>query len=108
MIPASPTNSRFQPLERLPQNSDGAGEFDANFSWSKTIFPNLAVSVGAGPTWLHYPSGYGWDALDTEAKYQFFCIPQLEFMGSVGFDVSWGGSATGGAGWFAQPVFASA
>jgi hypothetical protein len=82
-------------LEWLPQNADGVGEFDANFSWSKTIFPNLAVSVGAGPTWLHTPSGYGWDALDTEAKYQFFCIPQLEFMGSVGFDVSWGGSATG-------------
>src|ERR1700683_958673 len=84
-------------LEWLPQNSDGVGEFDANFSWSKTIFSNLAVSVGAGPTWLHTPSGYGWDALDTEAKYQFFCIPQLEFMGSVGFDVSWGGSATGAA-----------
>ena len=37
----------------------------------------------------------GWDALDTEAKYQFMCIPQLELMGSVGFDVEWGGSATG-------------
>jgi hypothetical protein len=60
-------------LEWLPQNADGVGEFDANFSWSKTIFPNLAVSVGAGPTWLHTPSGYGWDALD----------------------VSWGGTATG-------------
>jgi hypothetical protein len=82
-------------LQWLPQNADGVGEFDANFSWSKTIFPNLAVSVGAGPTWLHTPSGNGWDALDTEAKYQFFCIPQLEFMGSAGFDISWGGSATG-------------
>jgi hypothetical protein len=82
-------------LEWLPQNSDGVGEFDASVSWSKTIFPNLAVSIGAGPTWLRTPSGFGWDALDTEAKYQFFCIPQLEFMGSVGFDVSWGGTATG-------------
>jgi hypothetical protein len=45
-------------------------------------------------TWLH-SGGYGWDALDTEAKYQFMCIPQLELMGSVGFDVEWGGSASG-------------
>jgi hypothetical protein len=82
-------------VQWLPQNSDGVGELDASGSWAKTIFPNLALSVGAGPTWLHSPSGFGWDALDTEVKYQFLCIPQLEFMGSVGFDVSWGGSATG-------------
>jgi hypothetical protein len=82
-------------LQWLPQNSDGVGEFDASGSWAKTIFTNFALSVGAGPTWLHSPRGFGWDALDTEAKYQFLCIPQLEFMASVGFDVGWGGTATG-------------
>jgi hypothetical protein len=81
-------------LTWLPKNSDGVQEFDAGAEWAKTIFPNFAISVGAGATWLH-PGGYGWDALDTEAKYQFMCIPQLELMGSVGFDIEWGGSASG-------------
>src|SRR5271155_4373641 len=45
-------------------------------------------------TWLH-PGSFGWDALDTEAKYQFFCIPEHEFMGSIGFDVTWGAASTG-------------
>jgi hypothetical protein len=80
-------------LTWLPKNSDGAQEFDAGFEWAKTIFPNFAVSVGSGATWLD--PGYGWDSLETEAKYQFMCIPQLELMGSVGFSVEWGGSATG-------------
>ena len=82
-------------VQWLPQNGDGVGELDVNGSWAKTIFPNLALSAGVGPTWLHGPGGFGWDALDTELKYQFMCIPQLEFMAYVGFDVSWGGTATG-------------
>jgi hypothetical protein len=81
-------------LAWLPQNSNGAQEFDATFNWAKTIFPDFALSVGTGPTWEH-PGGYGWDALNTEAKYQFFCIPEHEFMGSVGFTVIWGGTGTG-------------
>ena len=78
----------------LPKNSDDVQEFNAGFAWAKTIFPNFAISVGAGATWL-YPGGYGRDALDTEAKYQFFCIPEHEFMGSIGFDIEWGGTASG-------------
>jgi hypothetical protein len=78
----------------LPKNPDGAQELDIGAEWAKTIFPNFAISAGGGSTWLH-PGGYGWDALDTEAKYQFMCIPQLELMASAGFDVEWGGSATG-------------
>jgi hypothetical protein len=81
-------------LTWLPKNSEGVQEFDAGAEWAKTIFPNFAISVGSSATWLH-PGGYGWDALDTEAKYQFMCIPRLELMGSVGFDIEWGGSATG-------------
>ena len=32
-------------LTYLPQNSDGAQEFDATFSWTKTIFPGFGLSV---------------------------------------------------------------
>jgi hypothetical protein len=78
----------------LPKNSDGVQELDIGGEWAKTIFPNFAISVGGGATWLH-PGGFGWDSVETEAKYQFMCIPQLEFMASAGFSVEWGGSATG-------------
>ena len=81
-------------LTWLPHNPSDAQEFDATFNWAKTIFPYFALSVGDGPTWQH-PGGYGWLPLDTEAKYQFFCIPEHEFMGSVGFAVSWGYTGTG-------------
>ena len=82
-------------IQWAPKNADGVGELDASASWAKTIFPNLALSAGVGPTWLHGPGGFGWDAFDTELKYQFMCIPHLELMASLGFDVSWGGTATG-------------
>ena len=78
----------------VPFNSDGAHQLDASFSWTKTITPRLGLSVSAGPTWEH-PGGYGWDALDTELKYQALCIPDAEFMFSVGFDITWGGTGTG-------------
>src|SRR3984885_7349634 len=78
----------------LPKNSDGVQELDIGAEWAKTIFPNFAISAGGGSTWLH-PGGFGWDALDTEAKYQFLCIPQLELIASAGFQVERGGSATG-------------
>ncbi|MGH6674409.1 MAG: hypothetical protein ACRECV_20880, partial [Xanthobacteraceae bacterium] len=55
-------------LTWLPQNSDGSEEFDASFSYTKTIFPNFGLSVTDGPTWLR-PGGYGWGDVDTEAKY---------------------------------------
>jgi hypothetical protein len=78
----------------VPFNSDGANELDASFSWTKTITPSLGLSISAGPTWEH-PGGYGWDALDTELKYQALCIPDAEFLLSVGFDVTWAGTGTG-------------
>jgi hypothetical protein len=81
-------------LEWLPQNPNGVEEYDLTWNWAKTIFPNFQLSVGSGPTWQH-PGGYGWEPLDTEAKYQFFCIPEQEFMGSVGFIVNWGNTGTG-------------
>jgi len=78
----------------VPYNSDGAHELDASFSWTKTITPALGLSFTDGPTWEH-PGGYGWNALDTELKYQVLCIPDAEFMLSVGFDVTWAGAGTG-------------
>ena len=85
---ALPTISWF------PYNSDGSSEWDANFSWTKTITEGLSVVVGSGPTWTH-PGGYGWNALDTEIQYQLLCVPDAEFMAKVGFDVSWAATGTG-------------
>jgi hypothetical protein len=78
----------------VPFNSDGAHEWDASFSWTKTITPGLSVVVGSGPTWEH-PGGYGWNPLDTELQWQALCIPDAEFMMKVGFDVTWAGTGTG-------------
>ena len=78
----------------VPFNSDGAHEWDASFSWTKTITPGLSVVIGSGPTWEH-PGGYGWNPLDTELQYQALCVPDTEFMFKVGFDISWAGTGTG-------------
>jgi hypothetical protein len=80
-------------LTELPQNGDGAREFDASFSYTKTIFPGFGLSVSDGPTWLK-PGGYGWGDLDTEAKDNVFCLQQFELMGSVGLDMTWGHTGT--------------
>ena len=76
-----------------PQNSGGAQEFDATFSYTKTIFPGFGLSVTDGPTWLK-PGGYGWGDLSTEAKYNFFCLSQFELMGSVGLSTAWANTGT--------------
>ena len=81
----------------VPYNSDGAHEWDASFSWTKTITPGLSVVIGSGPTWEH-PGGYGWNALDTELQWQALCIPDAEFMFKVGFDISLGRNRHGNLG----------
>ena len=78
----------------VPYNSDGAHEWDASFSWTKTITPGLSVVISDGPTWEH-PGGYGWNGLDTELQWQALCIPDAEFMMKVGFDIGWAGTGTG-------------
>ena len=79
--------------------SGGQVQYDANVSWAKTIFPGFALSISAGPTWLSPPGqSFGWDDIVTEAKYQAFCDPAHEFMGSVGVSVDWGNTNTGGMG----------
>jgi hypothetical protein len=82
-------------LTAIPTNADGAREFDASFSWTKTLVENLGLAVSDGKTWLK-PGGNGWGNVDTELKYQFFCDDSHEFMGSVGFDVSWANTGTPG------------
>src|SRR5208282_1596323 len=69
-------------LTYLPKNSDGVQEFEGSFSYTKTIVENLGLSVTYGKTWLD-PGGNGWGNLDTELKYQTWCDPSYEFMGSV-------------------------
>jgi hypothetical protein len=46
-------------LSWVPSNSTGAQEWDASFSWTKTITPGLSVVISDGATWTH-PGGYGW------------------------------------------------
>jgi hypothetical protein len=75
-------------------NSSGAHEWDASFSWTKTITPGLSVVISDGPTWTH-PGGYGWNPLSTELQWGALCIPDAEFMMKVGFDITWAGTGTG-------------
>jgi hypothetical protein len=86
-------------LTFIPENSSGAREFDASFSYTKTIIENLGLSVTYGKTWLR-PGGDGWGNLDTELKYNFFCDEPHEFMASIGIDATWANSGTPG---FADP-----
>ena len=81
----------------VPFNSDAAHEWDAGFSWTKTITPGLSVVIGSGPTWEH-PGGYGWNGLDTELQWQALCLPDAEFMFKVGFDICVGRNQHGSAG----------
>jgi hypothetical protein len=78
----------------LPSDSNGSESTSATFSYTKTIFLGFGVSFQDGPTWLR-PDGYGWNSLQTELKWNFFCIPDHEFMGSVGFAIDWGTTGTG-------------
>jgi hypothetical protein len=69
-------------------------EFDGNFSWSKTIIPNVDITVSDTHTWLH-PGGYGWEPLNTELQWGNFCWPEHEAMATVGFAVGWADTGTG-------------
>src|ERR1700753_1994820 len=66
-------------LTYVGRNADGVYEFDGSFSYTKTIFENLGLSVSYGKTWLN-AGGNGWGNLDTELKYMFFCDDTHELM----------------------------
>ena len=82
-------------LTYIPPNTGGTQEFDASFSYTKTIFPNFGLSITDGKTWLN-PGGNGWGNLDTELKYMFWCDAPHEFMASFGLDATWANTGTTG------------
>lgn len=83
-----------------PPMPTGQQEFDASFSWTKTIFPGFGLSVTDGPSWVtsnaNGQGAYGWGDVNIEAKYNFMCIPDHEFMASVGVNVDWGFTGSNG------------
>jgi hypothetical protein len=81
----------------LPTNGDGVNEADVSFSYTKTIFPNFGLSVSDGATFLN-GQGWGRDDLQLNAKYNFLCIPQVEFMASIGVTADLGKTYTNGMG----------
>ena len=88
-------NDEFSPtLTFLPSNSDGVQEFDAEFSWSKTIIPNVGIVISDGES-IQHPGGYGWEPLNTELQWGNFCWAEHELMATVGFDVGWANTGTG-------------
>ena len=84
-----------------PLNPQGQLETSATASWTKTIFPGFGLSITGGPDWLTTNNatgaqgGYGYVPLNTEAKGNFICWQEHEFMASVGLAVTWGWSGTG-------------
>jgi hypothetical protein len=81
----------------LPTNSGWQNEADISYNYTKTILPNFGISVGQGATFLN-PQGWGRSDLTTEEKWNFLCIPEAEFMASVGFGQDWGKTYTNGMG----------
>jgi hypothetical protein len=89
------TGDEFSPtFTYMPNNSDGSREVDTEFSWSKTITPNIGLVISDGASWLH-PGGYGWEPLDTELQVGNFCWAEHELMATLGFDIGWGNTGTG-------------
>ena len=69
----------------VPNNSDGAQEWDASFSWTKTITPTSrcrSAPERRGST-RAATAGTRWRP---RLKYQALCIPRPEFMFTVGFE----------------------
>jgi hypothetical protein len=81
----------------LPTNGDGVNEADVSFSYTKTIFPEFGLTISDGATFLN-GQGWGRDDLQLNLKDNFFCIPQMEFMGSVGVTADIGKTYTNGMG----------
>ena len=81
----------------LPTNGNGANEADISFNYTKTIFPQFGLSIGQGAS---FQNGSGWGRSDLQlgAKDNFFCLPDWEFMGSVGVNVDLGKTYTNGMG----------
>ena len=61
-------------VQWLPQNSDGA-ENRRERQLDEDDLSQSRPLGGRRPDLAACPGGFGWDALDTELKYQFMCIP---------------------------------
>ena len=81
----------------LPHNGDGVNEADLEFSYTKTIFPNVGLSISNGATFLN-GQGWGREDLGLGASYNFLCIPQSEFMATVSLHADIGKTYTNGMG----------
>ena len=83
-------------------NASGQQEFDASFSYTKTIFPGFGLSISDGPSWVTTTSqaqgGYGWGDISTGAKYNFLCWAEHEFMASAGVSIDWAHTGINGFG----------
>lgn len=84
-------------LTYLPTNGNGQNEADIDFSYTKTIVPNFGVSISTGAQFTN-PQGWGRSDLTTKESYEFFCWPELEFMGTASFSQDWGQTSTNGMG----------
>ncbi len=81
----------------LPHNGDGVGETDVSFGYTKTILPDLGFNIADGATHLN-GQGWGRDDLNLGLSYQFFCVPDAEFMGTISGNVDIGKTYTNGMG----------
>jgi|SRR6185437_887331 len=84
-------------LSYLPTNGDGVNEADASFAYTKTILPNVGLNISDGATFAN-PQGWGRGDLNVGLSYQFLCMPETEFMATIGGNVDIGKTYTNGMG----------
>jgi len=83
---ALPTVTSFKP-------SGGARETSAAFEWSKTIFPNFALSFEGGYV-DGGPGARGWDNIEITPVFTFLRDPDSEFVASAAMSFEIGGSGS--------------
>jgi hypothetical protein len=84
-------------ISYLPASLAGTEQAAISYNYTKTILPEFGVSFGQG---ANFQNGAGWGRSDLSigAKDNFFCLPDWEFMGSVGVNVDLGKTYTNGMG----------
>ena len=80
-----------------PASLAGTEQASISYNYTKTIFPELGVSFGQG---AQFQNGAGWGRSDLTLgiKDNLFCLPDWEFMGSVGVNVDVGKTYTNSMG----------
>ena len=77
------------------QNSDGVDELDVSGSWTKTISPGMPSSFGRRPDMAAWPWRLRLGRARHRIEMSVHVHSQARVHGLGGFDVSWGGTATG-------------